>query len=44
VEMIGGGAGIWTSDAAVKSDSVEQFRSYLVQEEIDIKLDGALQS
>ena len=31
-------------DTAVKSDSIGQFRSYLVREEIDVKLDGALQS
>jgi hypothetical protein len=34
--------GIRTRDTAVKSDNVEHFRSYLVREEIDVKLDGAL--
>ena len=34
----------FTSDTVLKSDSVEQFRFYLVQEEIDIKLGRALRS
>jgi hypothetical protein len=35
---------IRTMDTAVKSDSVEQFRSNVGQEEIDVKLDRVLQS
>ena len=41
IEIIARHPEVPTPDTGVKSDSVEQFRSYLVQEEIDVKLGRA---
>jgi hypothetical protein len=42
--LSGSSAKSFTPDTADKSDRVEQFRSYLVRKEIDVKLDRTLRS